>query len=117
MEQLHLLTSFVVIPLGLAFIIPMVGRKVRKAPDILGDPHYESREFIDQTEHPDAGTHRHPGLPFKFSKSARNLGRRAPMFAEHTNWILNDLLNLDESEVADLRSNDTTPLEPVDRRY
>ncbi len=35
--DLHLLTLFVAIPLGVAVIIPMVGKKFRKLPDILGN--------------------------------------------------------------------------------
>jgi formyl-CoA transferase len=90
---------------------------VLKAPEILSDPHYGARKFIDQTEHPDAGTHNHPGLPFKLSKSGTNQGQRAPMFAEHSDWIVMDLLSLCRDEIADLRRANTAPLEPVDRRY
>ncbi len=90
---------------------------VLKAPEILSDPHYGARKFIDQTEHPEAGTHNHPGLPFKLSKSGSNQGQRAPMFAEHSDWIIRDLLSLSRDEIADLRRLNTVPLEPVERRY
>ena len=90
---------------------------VMKAPEILSDPHYNERGFIDQTQHPDAGEHKHPGLPIKFSKSETNLGRRAPMFAEHSDWVLNDLIGMTEAEITTLREQNTTPLAPVDRRF
>ena len=90
---------------------------VLKSPDILSDPHFKARKFIDQTDHPDAGTNHHPGLPFKMSRSERRMGMPAPMFAEHSNWVLAELLSLDESEIDSLRDRNTTPLEPVDRQF
>ena len=90
---------------------------VLKAPEILDDPQFRSRQYIDRTEHPDAGAHSHPGLPFKLSRAETSMGRRAPMYAEHSDWVLDDLLCRPEDDIAELRQNNTTPLAPVDRRY
>ncbi|MDP7532628.1 MAG: CoA transferase, partial [SAR202 cluster bacterium] len=83
----------------------------------LDDPQFKARRYLDKTEHPDAGAHTHPGLPFKLSKAEVSMGRRAPMYAEHSDWVLEDLLCRAEGDIAELRQNNTTPLAPVDRRY
>ena len=88
---------------------------VMRAPDILADPHYAARDFIDRTNHPDGGRYKHPGLPWKYSSAPTGMGLRAPLFAEHSNWVLQDLLDLGEEEIAALRREGTAPLEPVPR--
>jgi crotonobetainyl-CoA:carnitine CoA-transferase CaiB-like acyl-CoA transferase len=90
---------------------------VLKSPDVLSDPHFKSRGFIDETDHEDAGTNHHPGLPFRLSRSERRMGVAAPMFAEHSDWALAELLCLEPSDIANLRDKNTTPLEPVDRTF
>ncbi|MFQ5872527.1 MAG: CaiB/BaiF CoA transferase family protein [Dehalococcoidia bacterium] len=86
---------------------------VMKAPDILADPQYAARDFVDHTLHPDGGAYKHPGLPWKFSSASTKTGYRAPLFAEHSGWILRDLLDLEKGEIARLMREATVPLEPV----
>ena len=88
---------------------------VLKAPEILEDPHYSARGFIDVTEHPDGGAYRHPGLSWKFSSAPTALGQRAPMFAEHSDWVLKDLLSVPQNDVDDLQKEAIVPLVPVAR--
>lgn len=88
---------------------------VAKIPEILRDAHYAERGFIDRTEHPDAGAGRHPGLPWRFSTAPTRMGQRAPLFAEHAEWVLKDLLSLDVTEVAALRRDSVVPEAPVER--
>ncbi|MDP6452372.1 MAG: CoA transferase [SAR202 cluster bacterium] len=90
---------------------------VLKSPDVLSDPHFKDRKFIDETDHQDAGTNHHPGLPFRLSRSERRMGSPAPMFAEHSDWALAELLCLEPTEIARLREQNTAPLKPVDRRF
>jgi hypothetical protein len=45
------------------------------------------------------------------------MGVAAPMFAEHSDWALAELLCLEPSDIANLRDKNTTPLEPVDRTF
>ena len=86
---------------------------VLKAPEILEDPHWSQSGFIDRTEHPEVGSYRHPGLPWRFSKAKCIGGQRAPLYAEHSDWVLTNLLSLGEDEIAQLRQENTAPLEPV----
>ena len=85
------------------------------APEALEDPHYVERDFFDHTDHPDAGEATHPGVPWRFTASGSHMGQRAPMFAEHSDWVLRELLDMGENKIAKLRQEATTPLEPVDR--
>ena len=57
-------------------------------------PQYQARGFIDHTHHPEAGDFKHPGVSFKSSGTLADLGRRAPLFAEHSEWVLDDLLGV-----------------------
>ena len=88
---------------------------VLKAPEILEDPHWKERGYIHSTEHPEAGSYKHPGLPWGNYRPPGNLGQRAPLYAEHNEWVLRDLLKLPDEEVAQLREEATTPLEPVEQ--
>ena len=88
---------------------------VLKSPEILEDPHWRARGSIDRTEHPEGGSYIHPGLPWGNYRPPGNLGRPAPLFAEHSDWILRNLLDVGEDEIAQLREEHAAPLEPVER--
>ena len=91
--------------------------KVAKASDLIDDPHLIERKYLDKIAHPDAGLSTNPGLPFKFSNLETNLGRRAPLYSEHTEHILDSLLGLETTFVQKVIREGTTPLKPVDRIY
>lgn len=88
---------------------------VFKAPEILEDPHWRQNGFLDRTDHPEAGSYTHPGLSWRFSRASVNTGQRAPLYAEHSDWVLRDLMSLPEGEIAELRQDNTAPLEPIER--
>ncbi len=88
---------------------------VLKIPEILDDPHWRESGFIGNTEHPEAGSSRQPGLSWRFSKAKLNTSQRAPLYAEHSDWVLSELLDLPGDEIARLRRENTAPLEPVER--
>jgi len=90
---------------------------VSKASDLISDPQFYERNYLDEVTHPDAGPSMSPGLPFKFSNLDTNLGNRAPLYSEHTEHILNNLLGLDRSFVQKAIHQGTTPLKPLDRIY
>ena len=85
------------------------------APEILKDPQYNARGFIDQTEHPDAGSYRHPGLSWRFSSAPTLQGQRAPLFAEHTDWIVNEMLDIPYTEILEMQNEAVIPLTPIER--
>ncbi len=70
--------------------------------EILNDPHLEARNFLVEVEHPIAPTTRQPGAAALMSATPW-LTARAPLFGEHTDDVLTNLLELDPAEVASLR--------------
>ena len=70
--------------------------------EILNDPHLKEREFLVEIEHPVAPTTRQPGAAARMSATPWHT-ERAPLFGEHTDQVLGDLLNLDAAELASLR--------------
>ena len=89
---------------------------VLKSTDALADPQYQARGFIDHTHHPEAGDFKHPGVSFKSSPPLSDLGRRAPLFAEHSDWVLDDLLGVPPEAVDALHTEGVVPLVPVTRK-
>ena len=90
---------------------------VTKASDILSDPNIEARGYLDRFDHPDAGPSTTPGLPFRFSGMPVIQGIRAPLYSEHTEWILKDLLGISADKARKMTESGTTPLKPIDRVY
>ena len=90
---------------------------VTKASDILSDPNIEARWYLDRFDHPDAGPSTTPGLPFRFSGMPVIQGIRAPLYSEHTEWILKDLLGISADKARKMTESGTTPLKPIDRVY
>ncbi len=70
--------------------------------EILNDPHLEEREFLVEIEHPVAPTTRQPGAAARMTATPWHV-ERAPLFGEHTDDVLTNLLELDAAEVASLR--------------
>ncbi len=89
---------------------------VLKSTEVLTDPQYQARGFIDHTHHPEGGDFKHPGVSFKSSGNLTSLGRRAPLFAEHSNWILDDLLGVPFEAAKSLHAEGVAPLTPVVRK-
>jgi crotonobetainyl-CoA:carnitine CoA-transferase CaiB-like acyl-CoA transferase len=69
--------------------------------DLFNDPHVVERGFFVEVDHPEAGTLRHPGAPFRMSATPWRAGR-APLLGEHTAEIL-EPLGLDLAAVARMR--------------
>ena len=70
--------------------------------DILdNDPQLKHRNFLWELEHPELGKHRNPGSAFVLSKSPYEV-QRAPLLGEHNEYVLKQLLNLADDEIADL---------------
>ena len=89
---------------------------VLKAPEALADPHYKARGFVDHTHHPEDGDFKHPGVSFRSTGPLTSLGRRAPLFAEHSDWAIGELLGHPSSTAESLHSEGVAPLVPVVRK-
>ncbi|MAF53367.1 MAG: hypothetical protein CL694_10215 [Chloroflexi bacterium] len=56
--------------------------------EILDSPHYKSREFFVEQNHPVAGAVKQPGPPFRMSRSPWQIRRPAPALGQHNDEIL-----------------------------
>ena len=56
------------------------------------DPQLRAREFFVEIEHPEVGKREISGVFAKLSETPGAVRRRDPLFGEHNNWLLNELL-------------------------
>lgn len=70
----------------------------------LTDSQVKHRNMVVEISHPNGKTTRAPGNPVKLSRSNQEDFEPAPLLGQHTEAVLSDLLNLDASELSDLRA-------------
>ena len=70
--------------------------------DLYHDPHLTTRDFIQEAEHPQAGTLRLMRWPPRMSASEVPI-IAAPLLGQHTDEVLHEVLGLTESELPGLR--------------
>jgi crotonobetainyl-CoA:carnitine CoA-transferase CaiB-like acyl-CoA transferase len=58
---------------------------------MLADPQVAAREMVVELQHPKAGATKALGLPIKFSETAGEIRRPAPLLGEHTREVLSNL--------------------------
>jgi crotonobetainyl-CoA:carnitine CoA-transferase CaiB-like acyl-CoA transferase len=68
-------------------------------------PQLSARHFFEEIDHPVAGRHPMPGLPFQMASIDRWLVRAAPTLGQHNREILGSLLGMDDDELADLEAS------------
>lgn len=81
--------------------VPM--SRIYSIKDIFEDPQYQARENIVEVNHPRLGKVKIPGVIPKFSETPGSIKQIAPDLGEHTDEILNDILELDEDTIARLK--------------
>ncbi len=70
---------------------------------VFADEQVRARNMVVETEHPTLGHVRTLGSPIKMSATPPDVGRRAPLFGEHTDAVLREAGYADE-EIAALRA-------------
>ncbi|MEE8338012.1 MAG: CoA transferase [Dehalococcoidia bacterium] len=80
--------------------------------EIVADPHLYERDYFVDVVHPEVGHHRWVGYPWKLSRTPGRITRPAPLFAEHNDEVLTEVLGLSESELAELRAQQVIADEP-----
>lgn len=73
--------------------------------DVIVDPHVQHRGIVVESEHPTAGRIRSVRSPALFSKTVSVHSRHAPVFGEHTDEVLTELLAVPADELAALRAD------------
>ena len=72
--------------------------------DLLASEHLNARGFFAEMAHPQAGTLKYPGAPYKFSLTPWELRYPAPCLGQHNTEVYGNRLGMREKDIADLRS-------------
>lgn len=68
------------------------------------EPPVAERQMIVSYDHPEAGPIRLPGNPIKFDGTPETISEPAPLLGEHTDLLLQEILELKTDEIADLKA-------------
>ena len=80
--------------------------------EIVSDPHLYERGYFVDVVHPEVGHHRWDGYPWKLSRTPGRVRYPSPLFAEHNDEVLSEVLGLSEAELAGLRERNVIADEP-----
>ena len=72
--------------------------------DVVEDPHFNARGFIERLPHPEVGARAHTGIPWRMAERPNGVRTPAPQLGGHTDEVLQDLLGMEEAEIAQLRA-------------
>ena len=75
---------------------------VQSQSDMWEDPHLEHMGYFQWLQHTEIGPMPYDGLQFQLSKTPGHLSRAQAMIGEHNLEILEEILSMSPSEVADL---------------
>ena len=81
--------------------VPVAPVNTRAA--MIEDPHVQHRKLVVETVHPTAGRIRQVRPPALFSETPSMLRLPAPLFGEHTDAVLQEVLELSVDDIAALR--------------
>ena len=77
--------------------------------ELLEDPHLKERDMLVDITHPILGTVTYPGNPLKFSESSELCFERSPLLGEHNDYVLKELLDMDEEKIKGVSFRDNVP--------
>jgi crotonobetainyl-CoA:carnitine CoA-transferase CaiB-like acyl-CoA transferase len=86
---------------------------VMTAPELAASAYLAHRGFFTELDHPAAGRHRHPGLPFHAEAAQGSQRTAAPCFGEGNDHVLRDILGLPEDEIIRLKASGAFATEPL----
>lgn len=72
--------------------------------ELIDDPQLNHRNMLIEQEVPGVGTVKYPGNPLKLQLTPPDTSRRAPTLGEHTEEVLKSLLNYDDKQIQELRT-------------
>jgi crotonobetainyl-CoA:carnitine CoA-transferase CaiB-like acyl-CoA transferase len=77
---------------------------VMNAKDLHDDPHLGSRGYFVELPHPEVGTRRHMGIPYRLHGTPVEVWRAAPCLGQDTDDVLRDVLGYADDRIAALRA-------------
>jgi crotonobetainyl-CoA:carnitine CoA-transferase CaiB-like acyl-CoA transferase len=81
--------------------------------DALNDSHLQERGFFQELTHPDAGTHRYPGIMWKMSKTPNAIRTPPYCLGEHNEYVYKQLLGVSDEDYAQLEKEGHIGTEPA----
>jgi len=69
--------------------------------------------FFEELSHPEAGTHRYPGVSWRMSRTPGRLRLPAPCFGEHNHYVFGELLGMSDEEIGQLADEGVSASEPL----
>jgi crotonobetainyl-CoA:carnitine CoA-transferase CaiB-like acyl-CoA transferase len=69
------------------------------------DEHLAARAYFVEVAHEDAGTHRYPGFPYRFTNVELTVRRPPVRLGEHNEYIYKELLGISDAEYAELEAD------------
>lgn len=85
---------------------------VLKIQQLMQDEHLRARGFWESVTQVDAGTWDMEGPVWRMSRTRGHVRVPPPMYGEHNDWVLRDLLGLSDAEIASLEAEGVTSREP-----
>lgn len=70
--------------------------------DCFRDPHLEEREFFEEIDHVDCGTHLYPGVAWRMDKTPNQIRRPACCLGEHNEHVYKKIIGVSDEEYVDL---------------
>ncbi len=89
---------------------------VLSAPGLLADPQMKARGTFVRVEHPWAGTHTYPGIPWKMSATPGTVRWPAPGLGQDNMTVYGELLGLTRDRIEVLESKGVIGTVPTDSR-
>jgi crotonobetainyl-CoA:carnitine CoA-transferase CaiB-like acyl-CoA transferase len=75
---------------------------VQNERDVYACPQLNERGFFESLTHPEAGTHRYPGLIFGMANTPNHLRRHPVMLGEDNDHVYRDLLAISDARYREL---------------
>lgn len=75
---------------------------VQRMSELHEDPQLAAREFFQVLPHSASGNVTHDGLATRFSAKQRMLHSSAPLLGEHTDYVLREILGIDDATMGEL---------------
>ena len=89
---------------------------VLNGPELLEDRQLQARDSFMLQNRPGLGTKHYPGQPYRFLLSKEGPNIRAPLLGEHTREVLQERLDLSQSEIDALTDEDVIGTVPIAAR-
>jgi crotonobetainyl-CoA:carnitine CoA-transferase CaiB-like acyl-CoA transferase len=81
--------------------------------ELAHDPNLNERGFFQDLSHPEAGTHRYPGVSWQMSRTPGSLRLPAPCFGEYNRYVFSELLGMPDDEISRLANEGVSASEPL----